>query len=55
MFNVHYDTQLPNVATKWLTLLLHIVVALVSNLGPEIGYPDTVFMIFLSPSRQMSG
>jgi hypothetical protein len=24
-----------------------------SNLNPETGYPDEVFVVFLSPSRQM--
>jgi hypothetical protein len=43
-----------NIMAEWLTLLLHIYEVQGSNLGPETRYPE-VFMIFLSPYRQMSG
>jgi hypothetical protein len=37
---------------KWLTLLLHKWEVPGSNLGPETNYNE-IFMVFLSPSRQL--
>jgi hypothetical protein len=45
-----------NVVVKCSKLLLHIQRVLVSNLGPENGYPDLrFFMIFRSHSKKMLG
>jgi hypothetical protein len=40
---------------EWLTLLLRIQDISRSNLGPDTGYPERVFVAFLSLSRQMPG
>jgi hypothetical protein len=40
--------MLLNVVVAWLTLLLHIREFLASNLSPEIGYSDLVFLWFSS-------
>jgi hypothetical protein len=37
------------------TLLFRILEVPVSNLGPEIGYPEKIFLVFLSLSRKMPG
>jgi hypothetical protein len=42
-----------HVAVEWLALPPRIREAPASNLGPETGYPDSFFVIFLSPSRKM--
>jgi hypothetical protein len=39
----------PNVMVEWLALLLRIREVPGSNLGPETGYPDRFFVVFLSP------
>jgi hypothetical protein len=39
---------------KWLTLL-RIREVPSSNLGPEMGYTDSFFVVSLSPSKQMPG
>jgi hypothetical protein len=46
---------LPNVMDELLTLLLHILEVLGSNLSPETGYPDRFFVVFLSPFGQKLG
>jgi hypothetical protein len=38
---------------EWLTLLLRIREVSVSNLGPDAGYYDEFFVVFLSPSKLM--
>jgi hypothetical protein len=43
-----------SIVVEWLALLLCIRDVPGSNLGPETGYPE-VFVVFLSPSRQMPG
>jgi hypothetical protein len=43
----------PNVVMEWLTPLICIRDIPGSNHGPETGYPDRVFVVFLEPSRQM--
>jgi hypothetical protein len=35
--------------------LLHVTKVQVSNLCPEMGYPDTFFVVFLSFTGQISG
>jgi hypothetical protein len=45
----------PNVVVEWLTLLLRIREVPGSNLGPDTGYPDRVFVIFLSLEGKMLG
>jgi hypothetical protein len=42
-----------NVKAEWLALLLHIREFLGSNPGPETAILSEVFVVFLSPSRQM--
>jgi hypothetical protein len=42
----------PNITTEWLVLLLRIWEVLGSHLAPGTGYPDWIFLVFLSPSRQ---
>jgi hypothetical protein len=40
---------------EWLTLLFRIREVPGSILGPETGYPDRFFLVFLSPSKQILG
>jgi hypothetical protein len=40
---------------KWVTLLLRIREIPDSKLGPETGSLTEVFVVFLSPSRQIQG
>jgi hypothetical protein len=41
----------PNVVVECLTFVFLIRDVPGSNIGPETGYPDRVFVVFLSPSR----
>lgn len=43
----------PNVVAEWLALLLLIREVQGLDLCPETGFPDSVFIVFLSPSKQM--
>jgi hypothetical protein len=42
-----------NVVVEWLKLLLRFREVPGSHLGPEMGYPDMFFMVFLSSYRQI--
>jgi hypothetical protein len=44
-----------NVVVEWITLMLRIREVPGSNLGPETGYLHRLFVVFLSPSRQIPG
>jgi hypothetical protein len=44
-----------NVTGELLTHLLRVREVPGSNLGPENGYPYWFFVLFLSPSRKMTG
>jgi hypothetical protein len=44
-----------NVVVEWLTRLLRIREVPGSNLGPDTGYTDRFFVVFVSPSRQVLG
>jgi hypothetical protein len=44
-----------NVVIEWVTTLLLIREVPGSNLGPATGFPDRVFVLLLSPSRQIPG
>jgi hypothetical protein len=47
-------TSTPNVVVECLALLLRIWGAPGSNIGPKTSYSDWGFVVFLSPSRQMT-
>jgi hypothetical protein len=44
-----------NIQSEWLAFLLRIREVPGSNLGPETGYPDRLFVVFLGPFTQMPG
>jgi hypothetical protein len=45
----------PDVVVKWSTLLLNIREVPGSNLGPETGYTEVCFIVFLSPPMRIPG
>jgi len=47
--------ETPIVALESLARLLHMREAPGSNLGPEAGYPDRLFVIFLGSLKQILG
>jgi hypothetical protein len=47
--------QASSVPTEWLARLFLILEDPVSNLGPQISYPDWTFVDYLSCSRKISG
>jgi hypothetical protein len=44
---------LTKIEEEWSAFILHIQEVLGSSIDPESGYPDSIFMIFLTPCKQM--